>query len=267
MQSSGSSREGRIRVLVADSTRMHAQLLADAIQRDTELQVIASVSDSCDLLASADFYEFDVALISSNLDEQSGRGFQVLRELRARRPSLRVVMLLDSTRREDTLQAFHGGARGIFSRYEPVELLCKCIRSVCNGEIWANNQQMAYMVESLASTPAVHAVDSNGMNLLSKRELEVVRSLAEGLTNREIAERLGLSQHTIKNYLFRVFDKLGVSSRVELLYMTLTQAASFPEMPSDSHEAGNGHIRPTFSTGRQPAASTLSRIDLGVRHG
>ena len=70
----------------------------------------------------------------------------------------------------------------------------------------------------------VRAVDANGLSLLSKREMDVVRSLAEGLTNREIAERLGLSQHTIKNYLFRVYDKLGVSSRLELLFMTLTQA-------------------------------------------
>jgi DNA-binding CsgD family transcriptional regulator len=69
----------------------------------------------------------------------------------------------------------------------------------------------------------VRAVDAQGLNLLSKRELEVVRCLAGGFSNREIAEQLGLSQHTIKNYLFRVFDKLGVSSRVELLFMTLSQ--------------------------------------------
>jgi len=61
------------------------------------------------------------------------------------------------------------------------------------------------------------------LNLLSKRELEVVRGLCEGLTNREIAERLGLSQHTIKNYLPRLFDKLGVSGRVELLFKALTE--------------------------------------------
>jgi DNA-binding CsgD family transcriptional regulator len=60
------------------------------------------------------------------------------------------------------------------------------------------------------------------MNLLSKREAEVVGSLSEGLTNREIGERLGLSQHTIKNHMFRIFDKLGVSNRIELMFMTLS---------------------------------------------
>jgi DNA-binding CsgD family transcriptional regulator len=82
---------------------------------------------------------------------------------------------------------------------------------------------MAYAVEALAASHSVRAVDAQGLNLLSNRELEVVHCLAEGLSNREIAENLGLSPHTIKNYLFRVFDKLGVSSRVELLFMTLNQ--------------------------------------------
>ena len=64
----------------------------------------------------------------------------------------------------------------------------------------------------------VRAVDAKGLSLLSKREMEIVRGLAEGLTNRGIADRLGLSQHTTKNYLFRVFDKLGASNRSELLF-------------------------------------------------
>jgi DNA-binding CsgD family transcriptional regulator len=91
----------------------------------------------------------------------------------------------------------------------------------------------------------VRAVDSNGLSLLSKREMDVVRSLAEGLTNREIAERLGLSQHTIKNYLFRVYDKLGVSSRLELLFMTLTQSGGPPSLPGMARGASaKGHPRP-----------------------
>jgi two-component system nitrate/nitrite response regulator NarL len=219
------AREERIRVLVADNTRIHTQLLADALKRDHGLDVISADSDSHGLIAAAASHKAHVLLISSNLDEESHRAFEVLRELRTSHPQIRAVMLLDSSKREFILRAFRAGARGIFSRHESVESLCKCIRSVHEGQIWASSLQMSFAVEALASSPTVRAVDANGLDLLSKREMEVVRSLAEGLTNREIAERLGLSQHTIKNYLFRVFDKLGVSSRVELLFMTLSQTS------------------------------------------
>jgi len=104
-----------------------------------------------------------------------------------------------------------------------MEILSKCVRRVHEGQIWANSQQMAVLVEALASSHNVRAVDARGRSLLSKREMEIVHAAAQGLTNREIAERLGLSPHTIKNCLFRIFDKLGVSSRVELLFMTLSQ--------------------------------------------
>jgi DNA-binding CsgD family transcriptional regulator len=89
--------------------------------------------------------------------------------------------------------------------------------------VWANSQEMGLVLEALSTTPTVRAVNAKGADLLSKRELDVVRLLAEGLSNREIGERLKLSQHTIKNYLFRIFDKLGVSSRLELLFLTLSQ--------------------------------------------
>jgi DNA-binding NarL/FixJ family response regulator len=215
--------ESRIRVLVADSTRIHTQLLADALKRDHGLEVVSADSDSQGLIAAVVAHKAEVLVISSNLDEEPHRAFEILRELRASHPQIRTVMLLDSSKRDLILHAFRAGARGIFSRHESVDSLCKCVRSVHEGQIWASSVQMSFAVEALASSPTVRAVDANGLDLLSKREMEVVRSLAEGLTNREIAERLGLSQHTIKNYLFRVFDKLGVSSRVELLFMTLSQ--------------------------------------------
>lgn len=216
----------KIRVLVGDNTRIHTQLLAEALRHDQSLEVSSLDTDSRGLMAPAGTDGIDVLVISSNLDEEPYRGFEVLRELRALHPELRAVMLLDSTKREVIVDAFRAGAKGIFGRRDSVDTLCKCIRTVHQGQIWANSRQMTFAVEALSSSPTVHAVDANGLNLLSKREMEVVQSLAEGLSNREIAERLGLSQHTIKNYLFRVFDKLGVSNRVELLYMTLSQASN-----------------------------------------
>ena len=114
-------------------------------------------------------------------------------------------------------------------------------------------------MEALATSPVVRAVDANGLSLLSKREMDVVRSLAEGLTNREIAERLGLSQHTIKNYLFRVYDKLGVSSRLELLFMTLTQAGAKPSGHAWRRISGSISGEVWFTSRRARTRSTAPR--------
>jgi DNA-binding NarL/FixJ family response regulator len=212
-----------IRVLVSDDTRVHTELLADALKRDGSLQVTTSASGSEGLIGRSDLHNIDVLLISSTLDGQPGRGFEVLRGLQSSHGDLPAVMLLDCSKRETILEAFRAGARGIFSKQESVDTLTKCVRRVHEGQIWANSQQMAALVQALASSHQVRAVDAHGMNLLSKREMEIVRCVAQGMTNREIAEDLGLSPHTVKNCLFRVFDKLGVSSRVELLFMTLSQ--------------------------------------------
>jgi DNA-binding NarL/FixJ family response regulator len=203
----------------------------------------------------------DIVVVSSHLNEEPLHGFEVLRKLRAVHPKVRAIVLLDSSKREIVLEAFQAGAKGVFSRNESLETLCQCVRQVHAGQIWANSEQMSFAVEALAAAPVVRAVDANGLNLLSKRELEVVRSLAEGLTNREIAERLGLSQHTIKNYLFRVFDKLGVSSRMELLCLTLTHPGG--EIP----ESAGGTFIAMNTSGDPPDFASYARAaDQGMPH-
>jgi DNA-binding NarL/FixJ family response regulator len=202
------------------------------LKRDGELEVTTLLSGSENLTSSLNLNDTDILLISSNLDEKPGRGFEILRGLRALHADLKAVMLLDTSQGEMILEAFRAGARGIFSKNDSIETLGKCLRKVAEGQIWANSGQISTLVEALASSHNIRAVDAKGLNLLSKRETEVVRGVAQGLSNREIAERLKLSQHTIKNCLFRIFDKLGVSSRVELLFMTLSQ---------ERHANGNSH--------------------------
>jgi len=262
-----SSGEQAIRVLVADDTHIHSQLLADALRRDSTLEVVGAVSHSRDLLAAAAAADVHVAVISSNLDEEPLRGLEMLRELRATRPQFRAIILLDSSKREVVVEAFRAGARGVFSRQESLETLCKCVRRVHEGQIWANSEQFSFAVEALASSPTVRAVGANGLSLLSKREMDVVRCLAEGLTNREIAERLGLSQHTIKNYLFRVFDKLGVSNRLELLFLTLSQpvAGMTPAAGLRNAANGNGNYQgETFEACQKAAAQGLPAAQLAL---
>jgi two-component system, NarL family, nitrate/nitrite response regulator NarL len=260
MQHQENSANEAIRVLVADRTHMHTRLLTDALRLDPALEVVAG--HSADLIETAAKHNVSVSVISSHLEEDPKRGLEVLRELRAALPTVRAILLLDSSKRETILEAFQAGARGVFSHYESLENLCKCVRQVHAGQIWASSQQISFAVEALAATPTVRAVDARGFDLLSKRELEVVRSLAGGLTNREIAERLGLSQHTIKNYLFRVFDKLGVSSRMELLCLTLTQPAT--RVPEEAMGVGKEHGNSDVAGDRKAAEQGLPNAQIAL---
>jgi len=229
--------EDMIRVLVAENSRIHSRLLADALKSDPLLEVTPFEAESSGLVAAIIAEEIDVLVISSTLDEHPSRGIEILQDLRSLHRDTRCVMLLASSKDEIVLRAFRAGARGLFSKNDPLEHLSECVRAVYQGKVWANDHAMGVAVDALAASPAVRASNANGMKLLSKRELQVVRSLAEGLTNREIAEQLNLSPHTIKNYLFRIFDKLGVSSRIELLFMTLSQNEAAPSLPSRTSES------------------------------
>jgi len=214
-----------VSIVVADSTRIHTQLLAGAMNNDPGLQVVATASSSEELLAAVLRVPIDVVVLSHNLDNQPGHGTQVLREMRALRPQIKGVMLLDSSQPEVVLDCFRAGARGIFSKQEQLESLCKCIRAVHEGQIWARSVELDHALDALANSPHVRSTNHKGIELLSAREREVIQYLAGGMTNREIAKALGLSPHTVKNYLFRIFDKLGVSSRTELLYLTMNNSA------------------------------------------
>ena len=213
-----------VSIVVADSTRIHTQLLADALRNDRGLQVVAAASNSEELLATITRVPIDVLVISHNLDNQPGHGTQVLREMRALRPQIKGVILLDSSKPQEVLECFRAGARGIFSKQERLESLCKCIRSVHEGQIWARSVDLDHALEALANSPLVRSTNHKGIELLSARERQVIQHVAGGLSNREIAHSLSLSPHTVKNYLFRIFDKLGVSSRTELLYLTMNNS-------------------------------------------
>ena len=219
-----------IRVLAVDSTRMNSQLLASALDRDKRFQVLDSTSDANSIITVVASEKPAVVVISAEMESNPRKGFEVAREIHAVSPETGIVLLLDLSERSHVVEAFRAGARGVFSRNDSLKSLAKCIQCVSQGQVWANSKELRYLLEALGEALPLRVIDARGAELLSRREQEVVRCVAEGLSNREIAHRLGLTEHTVKNYLFRIFDKLGVSKRVEVVLYAYSLGAT-PEMP------------------------------------
>lgn len=199
---------------------MGTSLLADTLCRHRHFQV-STAFGSHELSDKVAAHARPVLLLSTELDDQAVDGFVLLRRLRAAYPGVRAIMLLDAPRREQVIEAFRSGANGVFCRTDPIHALRKCIYRVHAGEIWANNQELEFILEVLRDTAPLRLVEGNGQNLL-EREREIIECIAAGLSNRQIGDRLKLSEHTVKNYLARIYQKLGVSTRAEVIFYACT---------------------------------------------
>jgi len=207
-----------IRVAVADATRMNSQLTVGALKRShSNFDVHALTSNSVVAFSELENYRPDVAVISARLEDGPLTGFKILHQLCASESKTPTVILLDSTERELVVEAFRGGARGVYCRGYSFNALPKCIRRVHEGQIWVSNLELEFLLELVISLRPLKVQQTGGMALLTPRERDVARLVAEGMRNQEIGLKLHLSEHTVRNYLLRIFDKLGISSRVELV--------------------------------------------------
>jgi len=207
-------------VVVADASKMGSQLLAHTIQSHNDFRVVGSATTRSETMSGISELQPDIAVISSRLQDGAFTGVEVLRELRTLQTRPRVIMLLDDDQSELVVESFRHGARGIFCRTELTTHLRKCILCVSKGQIWANNTQLERIVEALMQAPAPLLTE---ITTLSKREDEIARFVASGLSNSEVARRLSISRHTVKNYLFRVYEKVGISTRIELVLYVLSR--------------------------------------------
>ena len=212
-----------ISLLIAEHSRMGCQLMEAALQSYPHISVAASIVESGEILDVFENTRPDICVISSSLKDGVSGGFRVARELHDNFRQAKSIMLLDSSERNLVVEAFRSGACGVFSRDDPFELLARCVQKVHEGQVWANSQQLKFAMEALASAAPSAIVDAKGVQLLTKRELSVVTLVAEGRSNKDISQELRLSEHTVRNYLFRIYNKLGVSTRLELAVYALNQ--------------------------------------------
>jgi DNA-binding NarL/FixJ family response regulator len=218
MSLSSAAASPAITVLIADSNRMQSQLLTSALRRRSEFSISTCPVDIASILQSVASTPARVVVLSLNHTVNIANQMAAMRRVHLSHPAVAKVLLVESYDRALVVSAFRSGARGIFCIADThFRLLCRCIQRVAGGQIWANTEQMTFLLDVISEVPSLRVVNSRGREILTPREEQVVALVAEGLSNRDTARELRLSEHTVKKYLFRIFDKLGISSRVELV--------------------------------------------------
>jgi DNA-binding NarL/FixJ family response regulator len=213
-----------VRLVIADESAMGCELLRNAFRHfRQQFEVVACDVTSTGVVRFCSGNRADVALISADLGDGRLMGLKALRELRLSHSAPRVVILFDFWQDDLIVDAFRAGAKGVLCRAEPVDQLRKCLLSVCKGQIWANSRQLQKILEALANAAPPRIVNARGLSLLTKRETQLVELIAEGMPTKEITAKLGISEHTVSNYLFRIYNKIGVSNRLELALCTIKQ--------------------------------------------
>jgi DNA-binding NarL/FixJ family response regulator len=212
-----------ITVLVVDSNQTQSQLLSSALRRQGSLKVNLCAADLAECLSVLEAEGADVILIADGVNHDRQQLYELVRGIHAVHPQAGIVLLLDSYDRELVINALRAGARGLFCLASlPFKLLCRCIASVHQGQFWTNTEQMRFVVDALSAGPTAHLVNSRGKVVLTAREEQTVNLVSEGLNNREIAAELQVKEGTVKKSLLRIYDKLGVSNRVELVLYALS---------------------------------------------
>jgi len=171
----------------------------------------------------------DVVLLADGLAHHRDKLYAILRGLHFAHPNTATVLLLDQYDRELVVNTLRAGARGLFcTALMPFKFLCRCITSVYQGQYWTNAEQLRFVLDSLSVSPLWHVTDSGGKCVLTPREEQTVRLVTEGLTNREIAREMKVKENTVKKSLLRIYARVGVSNRVELVLYALShwQASS-----------------------------------------
>src|SRR5580704_10813993 len=201
-----------IRVLMADDHMIFRQGVRKLLEAEDDISIVGEAANGNECIAVMATLKPDILLLDINMPDKDG--LAVIQEINFDSLPTQVIMLTASEDDRDAVQAMRGGARGIVLKQSANDLLVKSIRKVYGGEIWLDNRVTAEVMKAFAKSS--DGGPRRDKPLLSAREKEIVQLVAQGYRNKEIGEKLFISEQTVKNHLHNIFDKLGVSDRLEL---------------------------------------------------
>ena len=218
----GSSVKPKIRIVVADDHPIFRDGLCRLLALEEDFEVVAQAQDGRQVLDVLQQYEPDILLLDLKMPGLDG--LATLQRLQASKNKTRVIVLTASDDKNEFVQAMKLGTSGIVLKQTATELLIKSIRKVHAGEIWLDSHTTAAVIRQFVANdeppappvPTAAPTRERERSPLSQREREIVALVAQGFKNKEMAEKMFISEQTVKNHLHNIFDKLGVSDRLEL---------------------------------------------------
>lgn len=205
---------GRIRVLIADDETLFREALRLLLETERDFRVVGYASDGMEAVALARKLKPDVLLLDLAMPRLPG--LEALRSISSGSIPVRTILLTAAMTRTDVMKALQHGAHGIVMKDVPPDVLFKSIHAVMKGEYWIQREAVADLVAAVRELRPVDSQASARRFNLTRREVEIIQTVVDGSPNKEIASRLGVTEATVKHHLTSIFDKVGVSNRLEL---------------------------------------------------
>lgn len=203
-----------IRVLIADDHALFRNGLRKLLEAEEGFEVVGEASDGEMLVEMARQMQTDVVLLDLSMPRQDG--MDALRELAAAEIPVRTLLLTASIDKTQIVQALKLGAYGVILKESTTQRLFDSIRCVMAGQYWVGRESVSDLVRALRSVSPTEGNSRSRQFGLTPRELEIVTLVVAGYSNPDIAQRCSISEQTVKHHVSNIFDKLGVSNRLEL---------------------------------------------------
>jgi two-component system, NarL family, nitrate/nitrite response regulator NarL len=208
----GPLKPGTIRIILADSQAIFRVGIRKVFALEDDLRVVAQADTFDNLRSAIERYPTDVVLLEGSL--LSGIP-NAIPELLRLAPDVKLIVQAQATDENQTVELYRRGVRGIISRSIAPDLLVRCVRRIAAGETWIDNQSVNWVIEAYRAQASA-LVSPRNQPRLSPKEMAIITCITQGKRNKEIAFQLGTTEQVIKNYLRKIYDKLGVSDRLEL---------------------------------------------------